>query len=305
MNPKPAPSRSLSQSMRGHDRLDIGRMGQTERWYGDLYHRGVRASWPVFFLGFGAVFVALNLVFAGLYALDPHGLAQVGEQGGSGRFLTCFFFSVHTVATVGYGNIYPVSTYTNLVVVVEVALGVLVFALTSGLVFARFSIPRARIMFSDVAVVREFEGYPTLMFRAANQRNNFIVEASVRLSILRLEVDGARRMRRFYDMPLVRATSPIFALTWLVMHRIDETSPLYGMTQADFEARDDDLIVLMAGMDSSLSQTVTARHGYGPGRVLWDHEFVDVLHEDAQGRRWINFHNFHAVEPVAPPPSTE
>jgi inward rectifier potassium channel len=305
MNRKPAAPRSLSQSMRGHDRLDIGRMGQQERWYEDLYHRGVRASWPVFFTGFGAVFIALNLLFAGLYALDPAGLVQLGARPDASLFLKCFFFSVHTVATVGYGNIYPNSTYVNGVVVVEVALGVLVFALTSGLVFARFSIPRARIMFSDVAVVRTFEGYPTLMFRAANQRNNFIVEASVRLSILRLEVDGARRMRRFYDLPLVRATSPVFALTWLVMHRIDESSPLYGMTQADFEARDDDLIVLMAGTDSSLSQTVMARHGYGPGRVLWDHEFVDVLHEDAQGRRWINFNNFHTVEPVAPTLSME
>lgn len=305
MTTKPAAPRSLSQSMRGHDRLDIGREGQSERWYGDLYHRGVRASWPLFFIGFGAVFIALNLVFAGLYAFDPAGLVQVGERPGNSMLLKCFFFSVHTVATVGYGNIYPNSTYVNFVVVVEIALGVLVFAITSGLVFARFSIPRARTMFSDVAVICEFEGYPTLMFRAANQRNNFIVEASVRLSILRLEIDGARRMRRFYDMALLRPTSPVFALTWLVMHRIDETSPLFGMTQADFDARDDDLIVLMAGMDSSLSQTVMARHGYGPGRVMWDHEFVDVLREDENGRRWINFHNFHAVAPVAPPLSPE
>ena len=291
--------RSLSQSLRGFDGLDVGRRGQSQRWYQDLYHRWVRASWPLFFAGFGTVFICLNLVFAGLYALDPAGLAQVGAQPVGNAFLKCFFFSVHTVATVGYGNIYPNSIYVNFVVIVEIAVGILVFALTSGMVFARFSIPRARILFSDVAVVRPFEGYPTLMFRAANQRNNFIVEASVRLSILRLQIDGDRRMRRFFDLALLRSTSPVFALTWQVMHRIDETSPLFGMTQTDFDAQDDELIVLMTGMDSSLSQTVMSRHGYGPGRVLWDHEFVDVLHEDSRGRRWIDFGNFHAVTPIS------
>jgi inward rectifier potassium channel len=285
--------------MRGSDTIDIDREGQSQRWYEDLYHRWVRASWPLFFAGFGTVFLALNLVFALLYALDPAGLVQVGEQSGTTAFLKCFFFSVDTVATVGYGNIYPASLYVNCVVVVEIAMGILIFALTSGMVFARFSIPRARIMFSDVAVVRTFEGYPTLMFRAANQRNNFIVEASVRLSILRLQRDGERTMRRFFDMALLRSTNPVFALTWMVMHRIDEASPLFGMTQADFDAQQDELIVLMSGMDSSLSQTVMARHGYGPGRVLWGHEFVDVLRQDDDGRRLIDYARFHEVTPLA------
>lgn len=298
MPPKSTVPRSLSQSLRDFDSLDVSREGISQRWYQDLYHRWVRASWPMFFTGFGAVFICLNLAFACLYALDPGGLVQAGEGPDSSAFLKCFFFSVHTVATVGYGNIYPNSIYVNCVVIVEIALGILVFALTSGMVFARFSIPRARIMFSDVAVVRSFEGYPTLMFRAANQRNNFIVEAGVRLSILRSQPDGPRIMRRFFDLTLLRATTPVFALTWLVMHRIDAQSPLYGLTQADFDAQDDELIVLMTGMDSSLSQTVMARHGYGPGRVLWDHEFVDVLREDGHGRRWIDYSRFHDVVPT-------
>jgi len=298
MTTRPTGRRSLSQSLRGFDGLDIGRQGITERWYEDLYHRGVRASWTAFFSGFAAVFICLNVVFAGLYALDPNGLVELGRPSGTHPLLKCFFFSVHTVATVGYGNIYPGSLYVNFVVIVEIVLGIVVFAVTSGLVFARFSIPRARIMFSDVAVVRQFEGYPTLMFRAANQRNNFIVEANVRLSILRVQRDGGRTMRRFFDLDLLRSTSPVFALTWIVMHPIDEASPLHGLTQADFEAQQDELIVLMKGTDSSLSQTVMARHGYGPGRVLWDHEFVDVLHEDGQGRRWIDYGRFHDAEPI-------
>jgi inward rectifier potassium channel len=289
---------SLAQSLRGQDGLDVVRTGTTMRWHQDLYHRWVRASWPVFFAGFAVVFTGLNLLFAALYALDPAGLIQTGARASDSVLFRSFIFSVHTIATVGYGNIYPDSTYVNTVVVVEIAIGILVFALTSGLVFARFSIPRARILFSDVAVVRPFEGWPTLMFRAGNQRNNFIVEASVRLSILRYQTIDGRMMRRFFDLELIRERSPVFALTWLVMHRIDEASPLFGMTQAEFDAMGDELIVLLSGIDSSVAQPVTARHGYGPGRVLWDHEFTDVMNRDERGRTTIDFSKFHDVVPV-------
>jgi len=298
MSKKPTRQRRLSQSLRGFDKPDIESVGQSQRWYEDVYHRLVTISWPLFIAGFGVVFICLNLVFAGLYAFDAAGLVQIDAGANPNTFLKCFFFSVHTVATVGYGNIYPNTVYANLVATLEIATGILVFAVTSGMMFARFAMPRARIMFSDVAVVREFEGYPTLMFRAANQRNNFIVEASVRLSILRMQVTAGHKIRRFYDLALLRSTTPVFALTWLVMHRIDETSPLFGMSQADFQACDDELIVLMTGTDSTLSQTVNARHGYGPDLVLWDHEFVDILNEDNRGRRWIDYGKFHDVRPV-------
>jgi len=294
---KPRPT-SLAQSLRRDDGLNVVRTGMTMRWHQDLYHRWVRASWPVFFAGFALVFTGLNLLFAALYALDPAGLIQAGGRQSDSVLFKSFIFSVHTIATVGYGNIYPDSTYVNVVVVFEVAIGILVFALTSGLVFARFSIPRARIVFSDVAVVRPFEGWPTLMFRAGNQRNNFIVEASVRVSILRNQTIDGRMMRRFFDLPLIRERSPVFALTWLVMHRIDETSPLFGMTQAEFDAQGDELIVLLTGIDSSVAQPMTARHGYGPGRVLWNHEFADVMRRDDHGRSLIDFSKFHDVVPL-------
>ena len=290
--------RSLSQSIRNADGPDIARKGMDQRWHQDLYHRWIRTSWTRFFAGFAAVFTGLNLVFALLYALDPAGLVQIGAHTPDSVLFRSFIFSVHTIATVGYGNIYPDSTYVNVVVVLEIAIGILVFALTSGLVFARFSIPRARIMFSDVAVVRNFEGWPTLMFRAANQRSNFIVEASVRVSILRYQTIDGRMMRRFFDLPLIRASSPVFALSWLVMHRIDEASPLFGVTQDQFDAREDELIILMTGIDSSVSQPVIARHGYGPGRILWNHEFVDVMRRDDAGRQWIDFGRFHDITPI-------
>jgi inward rectifier potassium channel len=297
-----SPPSALAQALRTSKTPDVRRAGAPQAWHQDIYHRWIMASSTTFLLAFAAVFLGINLVFAVLYALDPLGLVQIGAHQQDSVLFRSFLFSVHTIATVGYGNIYPDSTYVNCVVVVEIAIGVLVFALTSGLVFARFSIPRARIMFSDVAVVRRFEGYPTLMFRAANQRNNFIVEASVRVSILRDVVDEGRKLRRFTDLALIRSSSPVFALSWLVMHRIDETSPLYGMTPADLAAQGDELIVLMTGIDSSVSQPVIAGHGYVATSILWDHEFVDVMRTDDQGQRWIDYSQFHAVVPIVPRP---
>lgn len=294
--PNPPPQ-SFAQSIVGRDRLNVGRIGLGRRMFDDLYHRSVRMSWPAFFGLFALAFLLLNLLFAGLYMLDTGGLVHGVDTGTTSPFLRCFFFSVHTIATVGYGNVYPASLYVNAVVVVEIAVGILVIALTSGIAFARFSIPTARVLFSEVAVVREFEGAPTLMFRAANQRNNFIVEASVRLSLLRTVPDGEGTIRRFYDLPLVRSTSPAFVLSWLVMHRIDETSPLYGMTQADWEASGDELVVLMTGTDSSISQFISARHAFGAGNVLWGHRFADILGSDADGRRWIDYARFHEAVP--------
>lgn len=293
----PTPPRSFSGSLRGHDRLDVLKPGLGRRLFDDLYHRSLRMSWPAFFGVFALVFLLLNLFFAGLYLLDADGLFHGVDTGATSPFLRCFFFSVHTIATVGYGNVYPASLFINAVAVVEIAVGILVIALTSGLAFARFSIPSARILFSDIAVVRNFNGCPTLMFRAANQRDNFVLEASVRLSLLRSEPDGTGTLRRFYDLPLVRSISPFFALSWLVMHRIDEASPLYNMTQADWDASGEELIVLMTGTDSSLSQSIHARHAFRAGQLLWGRRFVDILSADGDGRLSINYNQFHDTVP--------
>ncbi len=295
----PRPQRGFSQSVISADSLDVGRIGHDPHWYGDLYHTLTRMSWAAFFGWFALTFLMLNLLFAALYMLDPHGLSVAGVDDKMGPFARAFFFSVHTVATVGYGNVYPVSWITNFITVIEIAIGILVFALTSGLIFARFSRPTARVLFSAVAIVRKFDGAPHLMIRVANQRTNFILEASMRLSVLRSEILDGEPMRRFYDIPLVRARSPVFALSWTVMHRIDEHSPFYGMTRADYLASEDEIVCLMAGIDASVSQPVHARHAYTRSNVLWDHVFVDVLSVDESGRRWIDFSKFHDAVPLS------
>ncbi len=291
--------RRLSASLRHSDRPDIVRIGDERPPVGELYHALISISWQRFVALFLLVFLLFNMIFGGLYTLDPDGLSMAPADRLT-LTASAFFFSVHTVATVGYGNIYPVDLYSNVVVVVEITFGLLFFALTSGLVFARFSRPTARVLFSNRAVVGTYKGAPTLMLRAANQRHNFIFEAHVRCSLLRREKTNGREMRRFYDLKLDRAMTPVFSLSWLIMHRIDEASPLFGVDQPRFEAAGDEIIVSLTGLDSSVAQNIHARAGYGPGDVLWDHEFADVISADERGRPTIDYRRFHDVEPAPP-----
>jgi inward rectifier potassium channel len=200
-------------------------------------------------------------------------------------------FSSHTVATVGYGNMYPIDVLTNVIVVTEITFGLLFFALASGLIFGRFSRQTARVLFSNVAVVKNFEGVRTLMFRAANQRHNFVFEANVRC----LETIEGKQMRRFYDLKLDRASRPYSALTWLIMHRIDDASPLFELDQRTYEAAGIEIVVSLTELDSSVGQSIHAGTAYGPGDVLWDHEFADVLSVDEAGRTLIDYRRFHEV----------
>src|SRR5665213_4327019 len=193
----------------------------------DAYHVLLTMPLGAFFAVMAAGFLTVNGVFAGLYLLDPGGISGARP----GTFSDAFFFSVQTMGTLGYGDMAPRSFYANAVVTSEAFVGLFNLAIATGLLFARISRPTARIEFSHKAVVTPFEGAPTLMFRAANRRRNLVVEAEVSVSLLRdlTTVEGAM-IRRFDELRMVRSRTPLFSLTWQVMHRIDETSPLFGET---------------------------------------------------------------------------
>ena len=194
----------------------------------DLYHALLTASWGVLFALLAGAYAVFNLVFALLYRLQDGSIFNAKP----GSFMDAFFFSVQTMATIGYGDMHPATLYANLLVTVEVLLGLTGFALATGLVFARFSRPTARIMFSRYAVVTTHDGRRMLMFRAANQRRNRILEARASLMLVRNEwTKEGTVMRRFYDLKLTRSHNPTFALTWTVMHPIDGESPLKGVTR--------------------------------------------------------------------------
>ncbi len=185
----------------------------------DLYHWLLSLSWQKFLLLITVFYLVINLIFAVAYLTAGEGIANAKP----GSFKDAFFFSIQTLSTVGYGSLYPETLYAQILVTIEVWIGLLLVAILTGLMFARFSRPTARVLFSKVAVICPFDGVPTLMFRAANRRQNQILEAQIQVSLVRNEISSEGHfMRRFYDLDLLRSQTPIFGLSWQVMHPIDE-----------------------------------------------------------------------------------
>jgi inward rectifier potassium channel len=280
--------------------MRVRSLGRARGSLTDFYHQLLRFTWPQLFLIFTSSFFAFNLLFAWLYSLDSSGVSRSADPVQAPDFWKHFFFSVHTVATIGYGNVYPVSLYVNVLVAVEITLGIMFFALVTGIAFARFSRPFARVLFSDVATISDIEGVPTLMFRAANQRHNFIFEAHANVSVLADEVVGGRLMRRFQDLQLVRSGTPVFTLTWTMMHQIDGSSPLAVWLQRRAMPEDAEIIVVLSGTDGRTGQTIYARWAYARSDMRWDSRFVDILGQLGDGTRTIDYDHFHDVVPERP-----
>jgi len=239
-------------------------------------------------------FFSINVVFAIAYMADPNGI----EHARPGNFWDAFLFSVQTIGSINYSVMVPKSIYANIVVVAEAFFGILNLAVITGVVFSRFSRPYARILFSRVAVITDFDGVPTLMLRAANQRGNQILDANISVNFAYQQTtrEGIT-MRRFCELALVRARTPLFALSWTVMHRIDKTSPLFGETPESLSAMQAELIVLLSGTDETLADTIFARQAYQPHQILWRHRFADVLSFNAHGRRVVDLTRFHHAVP--------
>ncbi|MGK7891300.1 MAG: ion channel [Leptolyngbyaceae cyanobacterium] len=276
-------------------RIEIVRLGYSNDLWRDRYHTMLTMPWSLFFLCMGLIYLAANALFAVGYLLGGDAIANAEP----GSFVDAFFFSVQTMASIGYGAMYPQTLYANLLVTIESLVGLMGIAMVTGLTFARFSRPTTRVMFSDVAVVSPYDTIPTLMFRAANQRRNRIIEAQLTMTLVWNEISQeGHAMRRFYDLPLVRSQTPVFALTWTVMHPITPDSPLYGRTNQDLYDADTELVITLTGLDETLSQTVHARHSYGPSDIRRNMIFVDLFTHLPDGRFAIDYERFHQVRPV-------
>ena len=246
----------------------------------DFYHLVVRTTWPRFLASFIFVFLAINLLFGFLYYLQGESIAGLKGIG----FLEYFFFSVQTLATIGYGSMYPQTLYGHVLVTIEAMVGLLGVGMFAALAFARISLPRSRVVFSNAAVVNTFEGQPALMFRMANERKNRIIGAEVELSLFMQETtkDGYS-MRRIYDLNLARNHTPMLALTWLVIHPIDEKSPLSKFSQGDLAKADFALVATVKGLDETVSQTIHSNHTYTFEDIRWNHRFVDLYRKNESG----------------------
>ncbi len=273
----------------------IRRIGLRTPWRRDLYHRTLTLRWWWFLLLGIGLYLLVNAVFGLLYLLQPGSI----QNARPGSFADAFFFSVQCISTIGFGQMLPATFYANVLATAEAIFSLVLVALATGSVFARISRPTARVMFADHAVVTVHDGVPTLIIRLGNQRMSQILEADVAVTLLRSErtAEGVE-FRRFHNLTLARSHTPIFALTFSVMHVIDATSPLAGATAETMADSDAELLITVTGLEETTSQTVHARHSYNPAEILWGHRFADIFTVDDGGRRAIDYGRFHHTEPA-------
>ncbi len=269
--------------------------GLPRRPWHDLYHFFMTISWPRLFASFAGFFVLFNLAFAAVYATQPGDIAHLNPRG----YWGLFFFSVETLATVGYGDMHPQTLFAHLVASVEIFTGMMSLALLTGMMFARFSRPTARILFARHAVVRPFDGRPTLMLRTANERQNVIMEAVAQLHLIRDErTEEGYSIRRIYDLALRRNEQPVFLYGWNLLHVIDDSSPLAGATAESLAASHAYLLLTLSGTDETTGQTLMSRHEYPASELRWNHTFVDILTTGDDGIDRFDYTKFHRVEPL-------
>lgn len=260
-------------------------------FFDDISHRCMTASWPAFVIGAALVFLLFNAFFAALYWVGDQPISDVPGA----AYIDYFYFSVETLSTAGYGDMHPQTHYGHFIATIELFTGVFSMSVMTGLIFARFSRPQARLLFADRLVISNHEGVPTLMLRLANERQNLIGEASARLWLFRnvVTIEG-QPFRSFYELPLLRNESPALALSWTLHHAIDETSPLHGLTPADFAASNISVSVVITGYDVVAAQAVHARKTYDHTDVRFGHRYADILDATSpDGLVRIDYGRFH------------
>ena len=273
---------------------DVLRKNTPSEFRSDFYYYFIDGSWSRFLILMTAGYLFINVVFAGIYLLAPGSIA--GSRPNS--FADAFYFSVQTFSTIGYGQLSPGNDFSNLVVVIEAAFGIVGVAIITGLFFTRISKPRPGIMFSKPVLISKMNGKMNLMFRVGNTRGNEIVSAEISVSVLRDEVSSeGQHLRRMYDLNLVRSKSPFFALSWMVFHEIDSNSPFFGITSiADVEKRILQLSCILTGHDSTYGQTIYMRHVYLPMDFQLGGSFADILGQLPDGTAVIDYAKFHQLQ---------
>jgi inward rectifier potassium channel len=267
----------------------------TERFdWRDAYQWLLGLRWPQFAACVAAVYVALNLIFAALYTIRPNSIA-----GSSGSFVDAFFFSVQTLATVGYGHLYPQTLYGHIVTTIEIMSGVFLLAVMTGLIFVRFSRPTARILFSRSALIGTLNGKPTLMVRVGNARQQSMVEAEFRIMFNRDEplVEGGD-FRYFYNLKLHFDRLAAFPAALTLRHVIDEQSPLYGATPESLHTSRAILIVSVVGIDPVISAAVQTQKDYLASDIRFGERFVDIYTSHGDGKLTVDYGRLHDTEPV-------
>jgi inward rectifier potassium channel len=259
----------------------------------DIYHFMLKMTWFRFILLLALGYFVFNVIFALIFMAGGGGITHM-----SNTFWNCFVFSVQTSSTIGYGLFSPQTDYAHTVVSIEAGLSLLFTALATGFTFAKFSRPFSRVIFSNNALITQYDGCPTFMFRSGNARNNQIIDASVQVTIaLDYVSQEGIAMRKITDLALARNQSPLFSFTWTVMHKIDENSPLYGMDATELAEKNALVIISLTGIDETFSQTIHAKHYYRYSDFVFDKYFATMVEpmDPHHELPVINFEMFHQL----------
>jgi inward rectifier potassium channel len=277
--------------------LTAVKVGVSRFSFDDPYYLILAMRWPAFLVVVLLLFMAANLLFALLYWLSP-GSVSNAHPGGFGD---AFFFSVETLATVGYGVMTPATLYGHVVSTAEIFVGMFLTALVTGAFFARFARPQPRLVFSDSAVITPYENRHALMVRVASRRMQGISEATARISYLMNHPVGDTRFRRFSELKLVRSNLPVLSLSWTLIHLIDEDSPLFAMTEARLEAEAPTLMVSIHGFDEAISSQINDRKTYRREDLRFGHVFADILRDLPGGFVEVDITRIHDTVPIERP----
>ena len=256
----------------------------------------LNASWPVFAAMIFAGYLIVNVMFAFVYmGIGIEHLQGADTSTAFGRFMSAFFFSAQTFTTVGYGRISPDGTLANLAAANEALLGLMAFAIATGLLFGRFSRPAARLAFSRQMVVAPYQSGTSLQFRLANRRSNNLMEIDARVLLMTVETCDGGPVRRYTLLALERSSVQFLPLTWTVVHPIDETSPLLAKTAADLAQQQAEFLILIKAFDDTFFQTVHVRHSYRHEEVVWGARFVPAFEADSRGIMVLDLKRLSAV----------
>jgi len=271
---------------------------------GSVYIHLVRISWPMFLSIFGLAYLLVNFFFAGIYLELGRGALHASERDlGLVSFAQAFFFSAQTLTTVGYGSLYPFGVAANFVSAIEVAIGLAGFALGTSLMFARFSRPSSRLVFSEGMVIAPYRGITSLQFRIANLRSNVLMDLQADMLLMTVEraADGQLK-RNFAGLPLERKQINFLALTWTVVHPIDEASPLFGKTREDLDRLQAELLILIRGYDDAFFQVVHTRYSYRWDEITWEARFLPAFEVSAGGQLVLDVEKIGLTAPAATAP---
>jgi inward rectifier potassium channel len=262
----------------------------------NLYHWLLTISWTKFFFLVSFFYFVTNVLFATGYVLcGPDALHGITTQTTAELFIESFFFSVQTLATIGYGAVSPKGLPANILVSIEALFGMLGFALITGILFARFSKPQAKILFSDNAVIAPFRDATAFMFRVANERSNQMIEVQATVSLSLFEGEGEKRTRRFHLLSLEREKVTFMPLHWVIVHPIDASSPLFGISEEKFRNSEAEILILLTGVDETFSQTIHARTSYKQNEVIWNAKFVDMFIQGDNGKMGVDMRKIHEI----------